>query len=781
MLKKLYPYKYVCAHPLRVLLIGLSIFSIFAFGILKLQPSFNNKAWFNKTDPAVIEYDKFSRIFGNDDFITIILKTKGSAIQDKNLDLIRDITDQASLIPNVIRVESLTNYEFIESENNDINILSFSDLTDEKGYDFKLNKVKSDDALYGTLISKDLKTTLINIRIQEMEKGAILYEQSEKAVNEIMNNLPKDSIESFEVGGTVPVNNSLSNSSMKDISFLMPIAIVIILLTILFIFRSFKVTFILLMELCFAIAGTMGFLGYLGVKISPIISMVPIIIASIALADSIHILQAYRDNPKKYKDRKDRLKYSLKKVLLPSLLTTMTTSVGFFSLTFSDVKPIADLGIGGSVGVFIAWFTSMFMVASLILLLKVEMKPKGEFVPNLKIPRFIFRNRAFIFIVFITFTGFSLNYATKNEVNSNMIRYFEKDAPVRVANESLKETFGGYSSLEILIDTKSADGLKDPALLTKIEKFSKELEKMPHIIRVDSMLGILKKINNALDGSGEKIPDTKGKVAESLLLYEISRPVENTFNNWYGQDYSKARIKALWDVEDSKTVNLLITKVQALIDKHGLPGQVTGKSKLLANLDNYIISTFVVSFSTSFFLIAVVMFLLTKSPILAFISFIPNILPIFAGMWVLYLLGGVIDVGVVLFGAITIGIAIDDTIFFLTDYSKYSRKGYSIIKSVRKVLVSSGESLFNTTSVLSLGFICFIFGDFVPNQNFGIITAFVLAYALVCDLVILPVLLFLVNDFKHFMQNPLAVFGAPVRPMRTRKLEAVVVTSKEEN
>lgn len=774
MLKKLYPLQYIVNHPFRVLTISLSLLTILSAGIFNLKPSFNHKAWFNQTDPAVKEYDQFSQIFGNDDFITVILKTKGSAILDRNLDLIRDITEQASMIPNVIRVESLTNYEFIESEGSDVNIISFSDLTDDKGYNFKRDKVKSDEALYGTLISKDFKTTLINIRINEMDQGALEYERSENAIREIMQQIPQDQYLSFEIGGTVPVNNSLSSSSLKDINFLMPIAIAIILLSIFAIFRSFKVAFILGLELACSIAGTMGFLGYLGVKISPIISMVPIIIASIALADSIHIIQAFRQNLMGHDNRVDRLIYALKKVLLPSILTTATTSFGFFSLTFSDIKPISDLGIGGSVGVLIAWFTSMFLVAALILILKVELKPKSEFSLSSKIPKFIFKNRAFIFLGFIIFTGLSLNFGIRNEVNSNMIRYFDEDAPVRVANETIKDKFGGYSSLEILIDTKVADGIKSPVLLEKIENFNAELASMKHIVRVDSMLSIVKKINNALDNSGEVVPDTEGKIAETLLLYEISRPVENTFNNWYSQDYSKARIKALWDVEDSKTVNKLIVKVQALIDKHGLPGKVTGKSKLLASLDDYIIKTFVVSFTTSFFLIAMVMFLLTKSPMLAFISFIPNILPIFAGMWVLYLLGGVIDVGVVLFGAITIGIAIDDTIFFLTDYSKYLRKGHSTIKSVGKVLISSGESLFNTTSVLALGFACFIFGDFVPNQNFGIITAFVLTYALLCDLVMLPVILYLVNDVKKWLGG-MGLFG--LRP----ELNPVPVASSTES
>lgn len=761
---------YLVNNPKKILTFSLVLISLLALGIKDLQPSFNHKAWFNQNDPAVAKYDSFSQIFGNDDFITIVIKTKDSALSDKNLNLIKDITEQAAKVPNVLRVESLSNYEFIETVGDQINILPFLELTGDSGLTQRIEKAKSDKELWGTLISEDQRTTLVNIRIQEMEQGAQAYENAEKVVKEIVTNIPAGAFKDVKIGGTVPLNNSLSSSSLKDIQVLMPFAILVIILTILVIFRSFKVAAILLTELIIAIAGTMGFLGWIGVKISPIISMIPIIIASIALADSIHIVQAMRRNPYGHTNLKDKLLSALKKVTKPSILTTVTTAFGFISLYFSEIKPISDLGIGGSVGVIIAWFTSMFVVTSLIIITNANLSQREDKKLSTQIPNFIYRNRVYIFFAFVIASLFSLNFAVKNQVNSNMIRYFKEGEPIRVANERIRDIFGGYSSAEILIDTQKADGIKDPELLQKIEAFSEELAGLKHIVRVDSVLSILKKINNAIGGEGEVLPDTSGKIAESLLLYEISRPSSNTFNNWYGQDYSKARIKALWDVEDSKMVNRMIAKVAALLKKHDLPGEVTGKSKLLAGLDDYIVNTFVVSFSTTFFLIAVVMFLLTRSPILAFISFIPNIMPIFAGMWVLYLLGGVIDVGVVLFGAITIGIAIDDTIFFLTDYSQQLNKGHSPTRSIKEALISSGESLFHTSSVLVLGFLCFIFGDFIPNQNFGIITAFVLTYALVCDLVVLPVSLHLVQDLKiattglsnfwRLRNNPAAAWAA---------------------
>lgn len=493
----------------------------------------------------------------------------------------------------------------------------------------------------------------------------------------------------------------------------------------------------------------MGMAGWVGIKYSMLISMVPCIVAAIALADTIHIVTTYRNSEG---DFKQRLYKSLQKNFLPTIATTVTTVVGFIGLIFTDLLPISNLGALAAFGVAFAWITSNFIVAPLIIIFKPELKPSypiplhwiGSYVSNL------FRYRIALTFIFLLVLVAAFSIGSKNKVNSNIIKYFDESVPVRQANNYLMEHYGGYSGVQIVVDSGRTDGIHDPSFLNKVRELINEIKKHPEITRVNSLLNILERIHRAIDISSElEIPKSSEQVAQEILLYELGLPVGKNINTWFSLDRKLLRLDVLWRVEDSHHAVEVISYLRSLIAKSDLKAEVTGKAALITGLDKYIVKTFSSSIISAFIMVSILMMIILKSFKMGLFSLAPNIIPPMLGLGLLSLMGESIDIGVVLICAITLGIAVDDTIYFLTQFKdEYKNNNQQTLAAIEMVLKRSTAGLIHTSMILILSFSAFLLGSFSPNRNFGILTAFVLLMALICDLVLLPLLLIITRRDK---------------------------------
>ncbi|OUR97082.1 hypothetical protein A9Q84_12180 [Halobacteriovorax marinus] len=708
----------------------------------------SHRIWFRSNDPYLKEFDEFKKRFGNDENILLIVHAKDGLFNKEAIKELESLTELLWQTPNIVRVDSLTNYSLVTSKNDDINIEAFiedaASLTQSE-LDQKSKVIQALPDVKNFLIDKDNKTTVIYGRLRPIEKALVYYNQSLKHIDKKLEELDFKKIE-VKIGGTAPLNVAFRNISMSDLNKILPLVLLSIVVILFLVFKSFKIIIFLAIELAFAIISTMGVAGWLGINFSMIISMVPIIIAAITLADTVHILSTYREE-KLALNNEESLKSSLLKNFNPTFLTTISTMIGFLGLMSSDLKPIKDLGAISALGVLFSWLASLYIVIPLCKLFPVAFKYDGTSSKKIngeKFVSFLSHHKLKVLSLFLVVTVFSVFISLKNEVNSNVMKYFAKDVPVRVANEFLREKIGGYSGVQIVFKTNIDGGIKDPAFLRKVESFSSIIQSWDEISKVNSLVDILKKTNKSLHGDQQQyfaIPKSRDLVAQEILLYELSIPEGKNLSYWFNTNYETLRMDIIWKIDDSVKALETINKIKDEISKSGLNGSVTGKAAIIMGLDSYIVSTFATSILTALVLVAFLMMYLFRSVKMGLLSMIPNLLPPLYGLAFLTLIGGNIDVGVILITAICLGIAVDDTIYFLTNFNNHYKKTKCKNESLIISLNSIGTSLINTTIILVLSFMCFIFSDFEPNRNFGIITAFVLTMALITDLVLLPALL----------------------------------------
>jgi uncharacterized protein len=733
------------------------ILSIGIFGLTKIQSDFTYRVWFNDDNLKLQQYDYFEKTFGNDDSVIFALRfNEGDAFTISNLKILKSITEKMWDVPNVIRVDSLDNYLDIKGVDDDIEIEPLvpdqvEDLTKEELENLR-SRISAMKRPQDFLISKDLKTIAIYGTIRPFIDETPTYEESVNVAQKILQEIQSSHNVEIHLTGSVPVTTSFSDQTREDLRLVTPILFVVVFISIWFIFRSFLPIPLVISMIALTIISSIGIGALSHVKLNVVTSMLPNILMAISIADSIHLLKSFQKYLQEFDDKMIAIHKAVHKVLLPTILTTASTGLGFLSLSFSDIKPISSLGSLAFMGSFAALFFTYFWLVPLLTLLPFKAKKTQKIEERSEKAKqrtkvFIGYLQDFRFpisLFFILITASSIYISRNNVVNSNIIDYFKPNLPIVVAKEFIEKHIGGIGVIEVVVDSKSKHGILDPDFLSKAEKYQNWIKTQYKVTKVNSIINVVKEINGVLTGT-EEIPKNRKSIAENIFLYSLSLPQGMGLTFWTSLDQRYMRLKVqivgLGSHEGLKRQDA----IRDAAVKFGLTAKITGKSSMVATLDKMIVKTFIGSMSLAVILVSIFMVIVFRSFKLGLLSMIPNVVPPILGLGVMNILNLPIDVSTILISSVCLGIAVDDTIYFISDYHKSYSQDQNTFKAIIEVYSHTGSALLWTTLVLVSGFLCFMLGSFTPNSNFGFLTSIVLILALVSDLVFLPALLFITD------------------------------------
>jgi predicted RND superfamily exporter protein len=346
--------------------------------------------------------------------------------------------------------------------------------------------------------------------------------------------------------------------------------------------------------------------------------------------------------------------------------------------------------------------------------------------------------------------GFGL---TKLKVDSNTVRYFNESVPFRQTVNFIQKNLTGPMTYEIVIDSKSKDGIKNPNFMKMVEKFEKEYKaKFPDIRHTSSLVDVVKKFGEVINGKKE-IPNDKNLIAQYLLLYSFSLPQGMEINDKMDVDERLLRLTTSVNIVDTSLDLKQIKWAKKWWEKTPYSAEINGQTVMFAHMQHDVTNTLIQSILLAITVVSLMMFFIFKSIKMVPLFIIPNILPIVLVIGVMGWLGINIDIGVAISGAIIIGVAVDDTIHFLVKYKEARLRGYNFKDSLAYIMQYAGSAIIFTTIILSLAFMIFAFSQFNPNVNFGIITAIALVIAVAIDLLMLPAILSLYDGKDRSFLN----------------------------
>lgn len=755
-------------------------------GVFSIESKWSPRIWFDEGHPEIAKLNRFEQQFGSDTFISLGFYHEDGVFKNDILQKIQQVTEEMWQVKDVIRVESISNYNMIRAEEDEIIINPFLEAFNSEVIDAplpslspdELKKLKkdalSDDVLPDFFLSKDSTYTILYAYLIPGLSGKEpnYYE----AVDQTRTIIKKYEGKGLKIYMTGPAagNDAFREVSANDNIKLIPFMFFFIISLLFLQFRSFS-TIILSMGLIGATIGVaFGAMGHLGITFNSLLAAIPGVLLAICIADAVHIFTGYfyfRDL--KY-DSFDSTKLSLIKNFQPTLLTSISTGISFLSITNTDIAPIRDLGILSGFGTLMAWLFTYLLIGPVLTLLsprldKIPVKTfeaykllnKGaagarKRATSRLMANLINRYRWPIIGLFSLLTLASVFIAMRNEVNSDPMKYFHESVPIRKAYDFTGTKLDGLRGIEFVVDSGKAEGIKDPEFLNKLDNFMNWMVKDEEITRVRSVREIIKKMNQTLNRGKEseyRIPDSSAAVGQLLFLYTIGLPQGMDLNNQFTLDNRFLRIKVSWKIETSKESEIKVAYLLNKAQEFGLKMETGGNAPIYLSMNQKVVETFFSSMAMALCLVSLLLFVVYRDIFISLMAMLPNTIPLIFGGALMELLDKPIDIGTSIVSTVCLGIAVDDTIHFVSSYKQYRQQGLGAIDAITETFLVTGKALVITTVLLVAGFGSFIFADFVPNRNFGMLCAMILALALLTDLLFLPVLLLAIDKINIFSKK----------------------------
>lgn len=738
------------SRPKLTLLFSLLLISFTLFGLSRLTADFTHAGYFHQNDKWLVEFDKFEQTFGNDDSVIIAVRNKDGLFNPDSLNLLEQLTTEVWQLPDVIRVDSLTNYQRVFAVGDDINVESlFSSARSYNNEQIQaLQQVAlQDEMLPGYLLSEDATMTLL---VGSLKPSAGEELDIQPVVNAARTLLEQTHVEGheFHLVGAPLIVQSFAEASASDNAKIIPLLLLACILLMYYVLRNAWCVVYAMLIVILSAVGSLGIAGWLGVQMTSITTVLPQITIGIAVAGCLHILTAYRLSQQTQVNKTAAIEYALMKNAKPTILTALTTSIGFISFYFSEIKTIADLGLVASVSVFFVWSLTYLLLAPLLLILPFGYNKKAPLTAtrntSAKMVDKIANNRPYVLSLYTAFIIVSVLGATMVKVDADPIGYFSSEHPLRQGVDQIDAHIGSARNIEIMIDSGCENCAQKPEFLAKVAQLETFIEARADVSQVISIIDILKSTNRALNFGNEanySLANTQTEIAQQLLFYSMGLPKGLAIDNRISSKQDALRLTVFWTVGSSSKALEEISLIEKEARQLGLVATVIGKYSLYQRQESYVVNSFLSSVAIAFLLITLVLCLAFRSVKLSLLALLPNLTPLLVGGLGLWLMGAPLNVGTVLVVSITLGIAVDDTLHIITEYQRQKQKGLSSNEAFTEVFSETGVALYGTTLVLVFAFGASMISSFAPFQIFGAFASTVLIAALVIDLTVLPAML----------------------------------------
>ena len=757
---------------------GLIITSALATGFKDLYVDADYRSFFFDDDPQLVAYDNIQNQYTKSESLNLLIGSKSGAIfTPSNIETIYELTEELWHAPYAIRVDSITNFQYSTGDQEGLiveDFISSPDELDAEALEEKLQLALAHKQLINRMISTDGKATLlaVSMDIPEIDPDSSLEQQmndqalrqasfsetgdyAAKIKGEIEAQNPDLVVHAF---GPPVVNNTLNASTERDATTLIPLMYGLIALTLWFFLRSIGSVFGAIVVVALSTIGGVGSAGLLGVPITTMTIISPIIILTIAVCDAVHLQVIYLRNLALGLTPLEAMRKSLQVNLHPIILTSVTTAIGFITLNYADSPNITNLGNISAIGVTLAMVLTLTMLPTISLLLvkKSSLKTNNvslDFVANLVI------NRSKTTFTIAILTGiFLISMVPLNTIDDDPATYFDAGVPYRDAIDYAQTTLPAVKNVDFSLSCGSANCVHEPSYQKSLKEFTDWATKQDGVIFVNSYVDVITRLNMNMHGDAavyERLPSTRELASQYHLLYEMSLPEGLDLNNQISYDQSSSRVNVLLKRINTSRLLEFEAEAQQWLEQNAPELKTPGASVYLmfATLGEKSIRSMFFGGIIAMIAVTLTILVAIKSIKYGLLSMIPNAFPALMALGVWGLTVGTINMAGAVVFSFTLGLVVDNTVHFMSKYMRYLKDtdGQAINQSeqtngaIHYAFSTVGPALLVTTGVLATGFALLTVSDLNINAYMGALTAMTIVIALVFDFLVLPSLLKIVD------------------------------------
>jgi len=726
----------------------------------------STERYFVAGDPTLLEYDNLIELFGDNEYLIVGFEATAGEDDVFNEDTLRDlvrVSDFLEYHEYVTQLRSLSNFQYIHADEDDLRTdYLIDDVEDLISSPAEIENVKnilnSETLALDTLITRDFRHTRVAARV---EHNAETSETKVQLVQDLYRFVEEENLSSesyiLHLSGYPLAQERFETVSAEDVAVLIPVMVLLMILILYFSFRSLWATIAPWLVIACGILLVQEIQGYIGIPHSTVDSgaLAPTLII-IGIGITVHILLEFFHFMHAGHDGIESAHATIVNIWRPAFFTAITTAAGFYALSITKILPVREFALLGAIGsITLFLFSLSVLPATLSFMKKVPANTNRVLdsgaISKLtqKIPDFTLRNRNRILVGGLAALAFSVWNIPNIVIDSNYVTLFKESSQTRQDIEYFDDVYRGMMTLDIILDSGSEEGIKDPAFLIQLSEIEDWLQQREALGPINSLVDYLKEINQALNGDAEefyRIPSSSEMTAQYLLLYESSGANED-LSDIKDFDNRHARLVVPVVNMEASEMQSELENIEAYLDDNypQLQAIVTGTMALYTVQDTYISEGMALSFLIALAVITLFFITLFKSVKYGLLSIIPSVLPIvlagsFAG-WI----GISLDQSAVIVFAMTMGIAVDDAIHVMSRYLLAKGEGASTKQSIARAMNESGRAVVFSSLVLVFGFSVLCFASFTTIIYVGLFGSIIMTLALAGDLIVLPAILYWID------------------------------------
>ncbi len=795
MISKIYQ-RFILSKPTIVLILLIITAVVFGYKSKDFRLDASSETLLIEGDPDLKYLQEINEKFGTKEFLVLTLTPKEKITSENTINNILSLKYKIQSLDWVHNTITILDIPLLDSSDEPLmdRIKNFRTLKDnnidrERGFQEILNS----PVFRNFVISEDSNTTGIIVNIKQKEKKQINAFENKIEIEKYKDTLKKERhqniieireiIKSFEdfgrihLGGIPMIADDMMTFIKSDIVVFGLGVFLFIILTLWYVFRNLIWVIIPISSCFFSVLIMMGFLGIMNWKVTVISSNFIALMLILTMAMNIHISTRFLQLRKKFPDSSllETIKLTMEKMVWPIIYTVLTTMCAFISLIFSGIKPIIDFGLMMSFGLLTSFVVTFTLLPTLLNLfdyenVNVEDKSFPSFTRMLS--KFSINNVKLITLMSVLLIILSVIGISKLKVENSFINYFSKDTEIYKGMKLIDEKLGGTTPLNVILkfdnevdnildeeedefedwdeESDEADQSKYWFTKDKIDRiknvhiYLENLDYVGKVLSFYSIIEIATKLNNNKELGTLEMGVLYSKLPETIKK-EIVDPYISVKDN-------EARINLrIKDSSENLRRNQLINRINSEIKSEiGLKENEFKLGGVLILFNNLLQSLFKSQILTlglvmiGIFLMFLILFRNVK---ISLIGVIPNFIAAFAILGLIGMLNIPLDMMTITIAAITIGIAVDNSIHYIYRFIEEYKLDNNYNEVVKTCHSTVGIAILNTSITIVFGFSILVLSNFIPTIYFGIFTGIAMLLAMFLVLTLLPSLIILIKPF----------------------------------
>jgi len=599
--------------------------------------------------------------------------------------------------------------------------------------------------------------------------------------------------EFYPVGTSAMVD--LAMETMTQAGYLMLLMIIVVVGLLWTLLHSASAVVWSILAIIVSLIWVIGATLWLNVAVSQMVSLTVMLVLAVGIADCVHVMSTYLYYRREGEAHEQAMQHAYGKTGLPILLTTITTMAGMLALTVTGMPMFVLFGVTSAAGVAMAFLFTVYLLPVLLdiwhplAVIKESAKPSAWKLPLVylgklfvllwfpfkklagvtglswllsavwlqplldKIPAFVQRRPITISVLFGALFIACVVGTLNVRIDTNLVELYREGTTFRESYKIVDEEMMGTGSMTVMLDLNRSDAFVDPRVLKASEALQQRIEQKysQYVLRTNSLADLVKETNKTMNDGTDTfyfIPDDEITVSQLLYLFNSANPEDR--RAIVSDDYAKSHITVnlvnAGSYEYSRFFDQINQDIAEIFDplKSDYPDMnvsVTGTLAMMMSLMDQISNSQFQSLSLAMAIIAVLLMLTLGSIQAGVLGIIPNLIPAVVTFGVMGWLNVPLDTDTLMIAPVIIGIAVDDTIHFITHYRMALAKNHNMQKSLMSAIKEVGQAVTFTTLILGCGFMMLSFSDYLGLAKMGTFGALAVFVALLCDLLFLPALI----------------------------------------